>query len=61
MMRSEYLLMLDKTILVDCCRERKEQLQQEGWIVEVLAYGENLAVATRACNIRPCMGGAKCG
>lgn len=54
MTRSEFLVLLDDWFIVDCCEKRKKELASE-WTVRVLAYGENMKVATRHCGIKPCL------
>lgn len=61
MIRSEYLLIVGGTFLIDCCEERKNALAAE-WPVVVLAKCENLPVRRqRHCRITPCVRGKKCG
>jgi len=55
--RTEYMLMLEKTLLIDCCELRKQQIEREGWQTEVLISGENLATWQRHCGIKPCLRG----
>ncbi len=47
-MRSEYLIKLDGTFLIDCCEARKKALEKEG-SVEVLIHAENIPEVTRHC------------
>lgn len=49
-LRSEYLVMLDDVLIMDCCEMRKKELEKE-WRVEVLAYAENLPNPSRHCGI----------
>ena len=59
MIRSEYMVLLDSTIIVDCCDKRKEQLEREWNHVEVLISGENIGKISRHCGIKPCLRGRK--
>lgn len=58
MMRSEYMVILNNTIIVDCCEQRKAELSND-WQVTVAAYGENITEVTRHCGIKPCLKGAR--
>lgn len=57
MFRTEHMVMLADTILVDCCELRKQALEREFPDLKVLISGENLATWQRHCGMRPCLRG----
>lgn len=56
MIRSEYMLCVQECIIVDCCLERKKDLEKE-YDVIVWIEGENLATWDRHCGMKPCLRG----
>lgn len=55
MVRSEYMLMVEDTFIVDCCQERKKWFEDNGYTTKVLIEGENLAIWDRHCCMKPCL------
>ncbi len=52
-MKSEYLLELNSTVLMDCCAARKAELEK-AYDVVVRCSAENIKEATRHCGM-PCL------
>lgn len=51
LLRSQYFLLLDDALLVDCCEARRQQLEDEGYGVKVLACIENPYPPYRHCRL----------
>lgn len=54
-LRSEYMIKLGDMFIVDCCEDRKQELERDWGGAEIMAYGENISEFTRHCGIKPCL------
>lgn len=48
-MQSEYFLLVEDTIIVDCCEKRYQMLLSEGYAVKVMVHSINLRRPLRHC------------